>query len=849
MGRIGEYTQQVFLDRSNPSNIEAAGGVFMNKAKQAQLDSQMYQERGAAAAKWGNEIQRQRDIQGELNAREKFNQFQRSKIEWQQQQQNERMTNPDGFATEFDDWHRINANEIEDSVLSNGGSQPFDRGLFRQLMDNDRTSTLEQNTNWENGMRVRNITTGTEQNLDAMNVNFALSKPGLKDLKKQIDAQREYVINTGAKVLDPTQTERLFSYGADKASMAVFDSMKESDPKKLRNVLLYGKANQDQLINFVFDVEGQDQVAQEPDGAVAKFGINSKHNGLTNDQVKNLTADQARTILKSKYWDPRLDKMDPAFRAVAFDALVNHGNDKDTWSMIQAAKGDPYTLISIREQYYNSLIAKDPQKYAQYKNGWDARMKEMAGYVQAQEDGGQEFLQYASMINPDIITRTQAEIPAAIAAKQRQDEAVQKQKVAEFNVSYKDAYETMTNELEPLGQDELNKVQQLAVNSGDPEAQAKADALVNMRTYVNNLKGMSDEQLHQVIRKASAEVNKAATPENRLALDIAENVLKNQQTAVKEEGIAYWGRIGQIQMPQPINYGDPQSAVAELSSRQQSVKNVYDKTGKTLPVLAPDEITGLKEQLTNLPANEASGLLSYFDGLDQQSKVTLAKALDEKSPVLATAMSVDNLDARRRILIGSKIEPKYKKEEMQSQIAEILDPMIVDPEFKAGAAQSIMAWYNAKSQEERDFSEEITVDRIKEGITEIYGPMVDLSFFGTDNVFSFKDQSGSFVPDDDVYNMFHGIDDDQLKKLFGELPKGAMGETVTASDIKENGRILSAGDGLYNVVFDGIGGLYNSKGDLVEIDGRKLLDLHKKKMKKRPSDQTDPMYVPGMGDF
>ncbi len=212
-------------------------------------------------------------------------------------------------------------------------------------------------------------------------------------------------------------------------------------------------------------------------------------------------------------------------------------------------------------------------------------------------------------------------------------------------------------------------------------------------------------------------------------------------------------------------------------------------------------------------------------------------------------MSVDNLDARRRILIGSKMEPKYKKEEMQSQIAEILDPMVVDPEFKAGATQSIMAWYNAKSQEDRDFSDQITVDRLKEGITEIYGPMVDLSFFGTDNVFSFKDQSGSFVPDDDVYNMFHGIDDDQLKQLFGELPKGAMGETVTASDIKENGRILSAGDGLYNVVFDGIGGLYNSKGDLVEIDGRKLLDLHKKKMKKRPSDQTDPMYVPGMGAF
>lgn len=846
MGRIGEYTQQIFLDRANPSNIDASGGVYMNKARQAQLDSQMYQERGAAAVRWGNEVQRQRDIQGELNARERFNQFQRTKIEWQQAQQNERMTSPDGFAKEFDDWHRMNANEIEDVALS-GGSQPFDRSLFRQLMDNDRTSTFGDNTNWENGMRVRNITTGLEKNLDDMNVNYSLTNPTIKDLPAQLRKQREYVATTGANILSPDEQNKIFGYASDKAALSTMNSELENDPKKLRNILLYGGASQDQLIDFVFDIEGQDRVAQEPDGAVAKYGINSKHNGLTNDQVIKLTPDEARLILKKKYWDPRLDKMDPAFRAVAFDALVNHGNDKDTWSIIQAAKGDPYALISLRQEKYASLISSNPAKYAQYKNGWDARMQEMAEYVRAQEDGGQEFLRYAGLVNPDIITRTQAEIPAAIATKIRKDDAEKKQRVAEFNVAYKDAYDTMINDLEPIGQEEINKIQQLAVNSGDVDSKAKADTLMNTMTYVNNLKGLSDEQLRQVIRKTSADVNKIPTPANRLALSIAEGVLKNQQAAVKEEGIAYWGRIGQIRMPQAINYGDPASAMDEMALRQQSAEIIYKKTGKMLPLLTPAETSSLNDKINSIPADEAAGILSSFDGLDKQSKSILAKAIDEKSPVLAVAISVDNIDTRRRILVGSKIDPKYKKEEMAANISEILDPMVVDEDFKQGAIKAVSAWYRAKAQEERDFSEEITTSRIKEGIYSIYGPIVDLSLFGTDNVFSFKDQSGEFVSEDEMYNMFHGLNDDQLKKILGGLPKGAKGEFVTAEDIKENGTIISAGDGLYNVIFKNVGdmgedmyaGLYDKKGNLVEIDGRELLDIYRKDAKKQRSNLTE----------
>jgi len=155
--------------------------------------------------------------------------------------------------------------------------------------------------------------------------------------------------------------------------------------------------------------------------------------------------------------------------------------------------------------------------------------------------------------------------------------------------------------------------------------------------------------------------------------------------------------------------------------------------------------------------------------------------------------------------------------------------MVADPEFKAGALKAVSAYYNALSSEARDTSTAVDSDRLRQSIESVYGPIVDIAFFGTNEVFSFKDQTtGDFVAEDDLYDMFNSLDDGMLTKALGKLPTGALGETVTADDIKENGRIISAGDGLYNVSFDDTGILMGDDGSPVEIDGRRLLDIYRK---------------------
>lgn len=830
MARVPEYTRVVYLDRANAGNIEAAGAAAGgNAARGFQADANRYERNAQQGAQLNREIAAQKRADRQISTREKFNEFERGLTSQYQEQRNARMTKPDGFAKDFDTQFMNQQEELENQLGEGGG---IDLPLFRQLADEKRTSIFQSSTDWENGMRVQNVATGVEQNIDGMNVNFSLGSPTMGDLSKQLQKTKDYVNETGAKVLNPENQLRLFKYGADQATRVVMDSMLEKDPRSLNRVMNYGAGGKNNVIDFVMqEIEGGDKVVSDGDG-IAKYGINSAAN--KDVDVKNLSADGAREIYASKYWDAKLDKFDPAFQVVAFDALVNHGNDKDTWKMIADAKGDPYALIAARQAEYSRLATENPEKYAKNSAGWDRRLREVSAYAQNLEAGGKDLIDHAALLDPEIVNRTKAALPGAIAAKEREEEAMRKQRLSDYSARYKETYDTMTTALEPVGVEELNQLSDLAQASGDAEAIAQAQAMYDLRTYVNQLKGMPEASLKTVIRQQSAAVNKEPNAHNRFMLKVAETVLDKQVAGAEKEGLGYYARINEIRAPQPLDYQNPEAAVSELRRREMDATQVQEKTGKLYPVLMPEEVTEIKDAITAMPANVAAQFVGYFDTLTPQSKATLAKSIDDKDPVLATAIQVEDVETRRRLLAGARIDPKYKPAEMDAAVTAVLDPMVSDPQFISNANKAVAAHYNAMAQNERDFSDVINPERVRKSIEAVYGPIVDLSFAGTEHVFNFKDpETNKYVDEDEVYNMFNGMTDDQLKKLNGgELPKGAFGETITAKDIRSGGRVVSTGDGLYGITFDDAGAL-RGKGDKpVELDGRQLLTLYRKEKKK-----------------
>jgi len=446
MARISTFTQKIFANRSGAKSIGAAsaagGGV---KAQEFLLDAQQAEQTSRRAGAEANNLAVQRKADGKLRAQDRYNEFQREIIPEYQKQRNAAQVDPGGFAKKFDDFHRTQSALVEEEVSLLGDGKNFDLDHFRRLADRDRTSTFDKSTNFESGQLVQNTFTGAEKGIDDMNANFALSNPSWQEFADHTKTIGKYATDVGGDILSPQDNLKLTEFGIDNAANDFLFKQLQDDPIAARRVIEYGKGGRDALTDFIMmDIEGGAKIAQEPDGAIAKYGINSKANPTVD--VRNLTAEAAAEILKTKYYDKHLDEFPPQFQAVAFDALVNHGTGKSTWEMIDAAKGDPYSLIVLRQEKYASLASGNPEKFGKFAAGWDNRMNKLTEYVQTLDGGGAEFLKHASLVDSQILSNARSKIPQALADK----ETTRKKELEIANTV--DVFTVKTNE------DELNKL-------------------------------------------------------------------------------------------------------------------------------------------------------------------------------------------------------------------------------------------------------------------------------------------------------------------------------------------------------------------------------------------------------
>ncbi len=158
------------------------------------------------------------------------------------------------------------------------------------------------------------------------------------------------------------------------------------------NDLVYGKGLGGSVspIDFVMNHEGG-FVTNDGGKGPTNFGVNQESN--PDIDVKNITQDQARNILQTRYADKiGAANMSPALAAVAVDSAVNMGVDK-TKTLLAQANGDPQKLIDLRRQEYQRLATNDPAKYAADLPIWNARLDDLQKTISqpqtAQANGAQ----------------------------------------------------------------------------------------------------------------------------------------------------------------------------------------------------------------------------------------------------------------------------------------------------------------------------------------------------------------------------------------------------------------------------------------------------------------------------
>ncbi len=442
MARVSQFTRKVFLNRSGNASIaaaHAAGGG--NKARGFAQDAARADRNAARAGAEANVLATQRKADSKVRAQAEWNTTKRNLVKSEQEMRLKAQNDPNGFANSFDQFHREQTALVEDEVNLLGEENNFDLDHFRQLADRDRTARFEKSTTFENNQRVKNIIINGEQAIDDMAANLALSNGGWKEF---VDYQKEvanYVNEVGGVYLSPQDRVRLAAYGNDKGARDFLFRQLQDDPEGARRVIEYGRGGKDALTDFIMqDIEGGAKVVNEPNGGIAKYGINSIAN--PNVDVRNLTAEGAAEILKTKYWDDRLEEFDPQFQAIAFDALVNHGPGKSTWEMIDEANGDPYRLIELRQEKYAALVASDPDTYGGSAAGWDNRMNKLTEYVQTLDNGGEDFLQHAALVDSQLLAGARQKLPQALTDK----ETARKKEIEDANTL--DAYTLRQNEFE-----------------------------------------------------------------------------------------------------------------------------------------------------------------------------------------------------------------------------------------------------------------------------------------------------------------------------------------------------------------------------------------------------------------
>ena len=165
-------------------------------------------------------------------------------------------------------------------------------------------------------------------------------------------------------------------------------------------------------VGTVLKVEG----GYTPDDAghgPSNRGINAAaHPGM---DIKNISEGQARDIYRREYWDGAgIGNLPEHMRGLAFDASVNQGPGRArAWA--QQAGDDPYKLYKLRQEHYQSLVDRNPGKYAQYANSWNGRLNAQAqlagikdisnlqvnGHPARNTGGGPEYLDRSMMASTD----------------------------------------------------------------------------------------------------------------------------------------------------------------------------------------------------------------------------------------------------------------------------------------------------------------------------------------------------------------------------------------------------------------------------------------------------------------
>lgn len=113
-------------------------------------------------------------------------------------------------------------------------------------------------------------------------------------------------------------------------------------------------------------------------GGETNFGISKR--AYPNLDIKHLTLGEAKEIYRKDYWEKLPNISNDGLKIAAFDTAINVGIRRTTLWLANVAVKSASDLISIREEYYKTLVEKKPTLKI-FLKGWLNRTRDLSIFI------------------------------------------------------------------------------------------------------------------------------------------------------------------------------------------------------------------------------------------------------------------------------------------------------------------------------------------------------------------------------------------------------------------------------------------------------------------------------------
>lgn len=309
-----------------------------------------------------------------------------------------------------------------------------------------------------------------------------------------------------------------------------------------------------------------------------------------------------------------------------------------------------------------------------------------------------------------------------------------------------------------------------------------------------------------------------------------QTILKTKAAALESDPYSYYASAKVVPEPGALDYGDPSALAGELNARRASAQIVKDFDGIALPLFTKGEVSQMKTLLSSGDTAAASSIMMNRLGaaLKPVEMQALGRQMAQESKTLAAVLANGDPLVGERILAGAALKGEVNTGEFREKVNTMLSGAVSAPEAFETAHDAIWSYYKQLSFAAGDSGKEIDDDRMQQAITDVVGPVVEIDrpgWFNGDasHVLSYRDTTTSaWVDGDQLNTTFEKLDDVALKTMGAGPAIGPNGLEWSAATLKEQARIVSAGDGIYAFIDDKGRYVTDAKGAPLRVDARAL---------------------------